>query len=968
MKKLLLLILLPLAVHSQNTIGLPDVINYSKQLYSAGLQNWDIKQDKNGIIYVANNEGLLTYDGRSWNLYPLPNKTIVRSLEIGPDNKIYVGGQDELGYFTPGINGRLHYSSLAQFIPAKDKIFGDVWDIIAFNKNVFFRSGNKIFKFANEAVATYYAPLEWSFLGTCNGRLYAHDHKTGLMVFENEAWSPLPVKAALPISDPVTNILPLNKDSALITTLKDGIFILTSTAITPLSSANNSFFATERIYAATAVNNEWLALATSNSGVYIVDLKGNIIQHFSGKEGLQNNNVLSIFLDRQSNLWLGLDNGIDFIAYNSAIKQINPVLQNGSGYTTIIHNNILYTGTSNGLYSVPLQPMKDLSFSKGNFIPVVNAKAQTWGLAEINNQLLVGNHEGAFVINNNIAQVISNNPGYWNFVPMSGTFPSAQIIAGNYKGLFFFDFNNGKFTQSGKVAGFDESSRFVALDKYDNTWVSHPYHGVYRISKNNDGSYKTVLYTDKQGLPSTLNNHIYKIKNEVVVAAEKGVFMYNRDKDSFEPSPFYSKLLGNQSIRYLKEDKEGNVWFIHEKTLGVIDFSAKEPAIIYLPELSNKMLSGFEFIYPVDANNIFLGGEKGFFHINYEKYKKNLPGLQVQLRAVRIISKTDSLLFGGYFKEVNEKQVQDAAAIPQIKDGWKTIRFEFSPSVFGYQSNLEYSYRIKGFDNNWSDWTQRTEKEYTNLPAGSYTFEVKVRSNLGNESEAAFYTFKILPPWYQTIWAKIIYLLLFAAALLALYKWQQKKFNLQQAKYEEEQKQLRYIHDLELSKTESEIVALRNENLEADINFKNSELASSAMHLVKKGELLTKIKEGLTHIMKVIDNPVANGEIKKLIKTLGEDDNIDKEWENFTKHFDKVHSDFVASLKEKHSTITGNELKLCAYLRMNLSTKEIAQLMNISVRGVEISRYRLRKKLGIASETNLFDYLMSINSNTDKPE
>jgi len=503
----------------------------------------------------------------------------------------------------------------------------------------------------------------------------------------------------------------------------------------------------------------------------------------------------------------------------------------------------------------------------------------------------------------------------------------------------------------------------VALDKYDNTWVSHPYHGVYRISKNNDGSYKTNLYTDKNGLPSTLNNHIYKIKNEVVVAAEKGVFIYNRDKDIFEPDPAYNNLLGNQSVRYLKEDKEGNVWFIHEKTLGVIDFSGKEPAIIYLPELRNKMLSGFEFIYPVDANNIFLGGEKGFFHINYEKYKKNLPDLQVQLRAVRIINKTDSLLFGGYFKDVNEKQEQDKAAIPQVKDGWKTIRFEFSSSVFGYQSNLEYSYRLKGFDDNWSNWSNRTEKEYTNLTAGSFTFEVKVRSNLGNESLPASYSFKILPPWYQTIWAKIIYLLLLVIGLFILYKWQQKKFDQQQQKYEEEQKKLLYIHELELSKTESELITLRNDKLETEINFKNSELASSAMHLVKKGELLTKIKEGLTHIMKAIDNPTANAEIKKLIKTLGEDDNIDKEWENFTKHFDKVHSDFVASLKEKHSTITGNELKLSAYLRMNLSTKEIAQLMNISVRGVEISRYRLRKKLGINSETNLFDYLMSISGN-----
>ncbi len=962
MKKLLLFIILPLAAKSQNTIGLPDVINYSKQLYSAGLQNWDIKQDKNGIIYVANNEGLLTYDGRSWNLYPLPNKTIVRSVEIGPDNKIYVGGQDELGYFAPGTNGRLQYHSLTQFIPAKDKSFGDVWDIIPFNRNIFFRSPNKIFKFSGEAVATYYAPQEWLFLGACNGHLYAHERETGLMIFENDAWSPLPSKESFQLADPVTNILSINKDSVLITTLKNGLFILSANNISTFASANNPFFATERIYAATAINNEWIALATNNSGVYIIDLKGNIIQHFSGKEGLQNNNVLSIFLDRQSNLWLGLDNGIDLVAYNSAIKQINPVVQNGSGYTAIIYKNTLFAGTSNGLYSVALQPMQDLSFSKGNFLPVANAEAQTWSLAEINNQLLLGNHEGAYIINNNAAQRISSIQGFWNFVPMSGTFPSAKIIAGNYKGLYFFDFNHGQFTTSGKVNGFDESSRFVALDQYDNTWVSHPYHGVFRISKNSDGSYKTDLYTDKNGLPSTLNNHVYKVKNEVVVATEKGVFVYNRDKDLFEPAPFYNKLLGNQSIRYLKEDKEGNVWFIHEKILGVIDFSRKEPAIIYLPELNNKMLSGFESIYPVDENNIFLGGEKGFFHINYEKYKKNLPDLQVQIRAVRIINKTDSLLFGGYFKEVNEKQVQDGTTIPQVKDAWKTIRFEFSTSLFGNQANLEFSYRLKGFDNNWSEWTKRTEKEYTNLPSGSYSFEVKVRSNLGNESGVASYSFKMLPPWYQTTWATIFYLLILGAALYMLYKWQQKKFLHQRLKHEEEQKKLSYIHELELNKTASELVELRNEKLEAEINFKNSELASSAMHLVKKGELLSKIKEGLTHIMKLFDNQQANTEVKKLIKTLGEDDNIDKEWENFTKHFDKVHSDFVSSLKEKHSTISGNEVKLCAYLRMNLSTKEIAQLMNISVRGVEISRYRLRKKLGINSETNLFDYLMGINN------
>ncbi|MBC7722838.1 MAG: transcriptional regulator [Pedobacter sp.] len=962
MKKLLLLLCLPLTIFCQNTIGLPSVINYPKQVYSAGLQNWDITQDKNGIIYIANNEGLLSFDGKNWSLFPLPNKTNVRSVAICNDNKIYVGGQDEIGYFEPAKNGLLQYHSLTELIPKKDRAFGDVWDIVPYKNSIFFRSINKIFKLSNQSFATYYSQTEWAYLSICNDHLYAQDSKFGIMNFSNNIWQPLFEKNELPANDPVTAILPLTNDSAIITTLKNGLLLLSKKGISTFPSANNQLFKNDRIYAATKINANTIALATNNNGIYIIDKKGNLIQSFSKTEGLQNNNVLSIFLDNQANLWLGLDNGIDFIAYNSAIKSITPALQNGSSYAAIIQGNQLFIGTSNGLFSVLLEPeKKDLSFSKGNFSIVKNTFGQVWSLNSINNQLLLGHHEGAFLVKNNTVQPFSPNNGFWNFTPTSTTFPTPQIIAGSYRGISFFNYKNGLFTEEQEVPNFHESSRFFAVDKDDNIWVSHPYHGIYKIVKNTTGLFKTYSYSNKNGLPSLLNNHVFKIKNDVVFATEKGIYTYDVLKDIFEPSVFYNKILGNQSLRYLKEDASGNIWFIHEKTLGVIDFSGKEPRIIYLPELTNKMLSGFEFIYPVNDNNIFVGGEKGFFNINYEKYKQTIPNLHIQIRGVRIIDKTDSLLFGGYFKDVNEPQLQNETDnVPKIKSHWKTLHLEFSSTLFGYQSNLTYSYRLKGFDDNWSVWGNRTEKEYTNLPAANYVFEVKVRSNLGNESAPATFAFKILPPWYQTIWAKIFYILLFCSFVYALNKWQHKKFEKKQAKIKEEQTRLVYIHELEINKTESELVTLRNEKLEADINFKNSELASSAMHLVKKGELLNKIKSELTHIMKGLDNPQAIAELKKLIKSLGEDDNIDLEWAHFTKHFDKVHSGFLAELKEIHPNITSNELKLSAYLRMNLSTKEIAQLMNISVRGIEISRYRLRKKLSIDTETNLFDYLIKI--------
>ncbi len=961
MKKFVVLLCLPFWAFSQNTIGLPDVFNYTKQAYLAGLQNWDIKQDKSGVLYFANNEGLLTFNGVNWNLFPLPNKTIVRSVEIGFDNRVYVGGQDELGYFSPAPNGQLQYHSLVNCVQAKDQSFGDVWDIVSYNKDIFFRSTNKIFKYTNETMAAFNAHSEWTFMTKAGDILYAHDYATGLKKFDNGVWVASFTQSGLPSNDPITAMIPQQDGTTMITTLKHGVYELNKTTIAPKSSfACNNLLQSERVYAATRINNDWIAFATSNQGVVIADAKGYIVQSFSKTEGLQNNNVLSIFLDNQSNLWLGLDNGIDMVAYNSAIKQINPILQNGSGYTAAIFNNKLYAGTSTGLYSVPLQTCKDLSFSKGNFDLVNNTKGQIWGLATINNQLLLADHDGASIIKENTAIPLATYPGFWNFLPLTNTFPASQMIAGNYKGLSFFDAKDEHFIPTKSLPDFTESSRFVAIDQWDNIWVSHPYHGVYKITSKKNEAYRINTYPGTKGLPSLLDNHVYKIKNEVVFATIRGVYQYLPQQDSFAPSPFYHQLLGNLSIRYLKEDMTGNIWFIHDKTVGVIDVTGKDPVIVYIPELTNKLLSGFEFIYPVDQNNIFLGGEKGFYHINYEKYKQTIPSLKTQVRSVKIVNKVDSLLFGGYFNEANDQQTQRKKDIPRVKSSWNTIRIEFSTPLYGYQSNVLYSYRLKGFEDNWCEWTKRTEKEYTNLPAGDYTFEVKTKNNLGTDETVATYSFKMLPPWYQTWWAYLLYFIMFLGANYLFFLWLKQKFRKQRARYEEEQKKLLYIHELERSKTDTELMRLNNEKLAAEINFKNSELASSAMHLLKKGDLLSKIKGDLTQVMKEIDNQHAIGELKRMIKSLNEDDHMDEEWEHFSNHFDNVHSDFLSELKELHPTVTPNELKLCAYLRMNLSTKEIAQLMNISVRGVEISRYRLRKKLAIQTETTLFDYLINI--------
>ncbi len=966
----LLLFIFPCFLPAQSYVGLREIISYEKQQYNAGAQNWDIRQDAQGRIYFANNEGLLSFDGIHWKLYPLPNKTIVRSLEFGKDNRIYIGAQDDIGYFTSDKTGKLAYTSLKYLLPETDKTFADIWDIASYGESVFFRSNNKIFQYSHNKITVFRPSTSWMYLGIDNDRLIAQERQRGLLAFKNGSWTALIEPALLPANFHITDITSLNKDSSIITTYRSGLYILTGDKLLPFKLSGMVADPNQTFSDAVKIDDENFIVGTYTNGFYLITTKGVVLENFSKKEGLQNSNVRSLFCDKNHNIWLGLDSGVDFIAFNSAIKHINPSIMNdGAGYSVAIYNNDLYFGLSNGIYRLPLSDVKDLSYIKDDFKCI--AGGQTWGLSVVNDNLLAGKDEGFFLVKNNTAIPVLKTTGYWTFQPLQNIQQGSITVAGNYHGVRLFESKDNTFIDKGPIGNLNEPSRYLVIDNNNTIWVSHPYRGVYKIelprqlSEAKNAAVK--LYTAANGLPSSLNNQVYKIKNKVVIATEKGIYEYNNRADTFEPSAYYKDIFADKGIRYLKEDPAGNIWFIQEKNMGVVDFTTLKPSIIYLPELKGKIMSGFEHIYPVNDNNIFVGGEKGFYHINFEKYKENNPPLNVYIRTIRASGgKKDSLLFGGYFGNVNEDKAQPNNIIPSVSHQWNSFYIEYSAPLFEQQSNIEYSYYLEGFDKEWSEWSKKSEKDYTNLLAGSYTFKVKARNNLRNESTVSRYSFTVLPPWYQTTIAYIFYGLLIITLAYLLYRKQQKKLLREREKHIEEQKRTVYLHQLELEKSEKEVVKLRNEKLEGEIQFKNTELASTAMHLMQKEEFLLKIKDELQHLNKIGKEKADPAEVKKILRILSEEEKLNEEWEQFSVHFDKVHSDFLVKLKEKYPSLKPHELKLCAYLRMNLSSKEIARLMSISVRGVEISRYRLRKKLDIPTETNLFQFLFDMQVNEFK--
>ncbi|MDA9554817.1 transcriptional regulator [Pelobium sp.] len=966
MKKLLLLSFIGLintVVYAQ--IGIPQISNYSNLTYKGGTQNWDIEQDKNGLMYFANNEGLLTYNGKYWKIYPLPHKTIIRSLKIAADGKIYVGAQDEIGYFFPEKNGVLKFHSLRELIPAKERQFADLWDIVLHQNEIYFRTTSKIFLLKDGVFSVYKSKGDWVFMGEAQNQVFAQDTSKGLFKVKDGIWEPVtdnPIFKKVT----VTAVLPYQGDTLLVTTNKNGLFLLKGNTVIKKNSPDDALFNKHRIYKAIQVNKDHYAFASISAGSFIVNKQGRVIQQFSYADGLQKNNIRCVFKDQNQNLWLGVDDGgIDFIAFNNAVKYIYPdSYKQTSGYATKILNNQIYIGTSNGLYYAPIDASNsDLSYSRTSFKEIPNTQGQIWNLNIINKKLLVAHEDGTYVIEDEIAKQIYHYPGTWLFEALSPYYPAKEIIAGTYNGLHHVVFENNEFKDAGAISGNNESLRFIVFDGDNNAiWASHPYRGIYRL--NLDASYqkiiKTTLFSAKDGLPSSLNNCVARIKNRIIVATEKGIFEFDEAKQKFYPSKLLGPIFGETLFQYLNEDQDGNIWFVTNKKVGVVDFHRKDKnrdySIVYFPELSDKVVAGFENIYPYNLKNVFIGSNRGIIHINYLKYLENIKPLTVNLTLVKTSGKADSTIFGGYFlKDGKISKIQDENQEITLPYENNSLHFEYASTLFEQEDNIEFSYQLKGFDKQWSVWSSKSEKDYTNLPFGTYTFLVKARNNLGNESKPVSFTFTVNPAWYQTWW---FYLLCLCLLCLMVYLLIQR----QKRKHEQEQEYLKKSYQLEIEHNENEIVKLQNEKLESEVNFKNKELATATMHLVQRGKLLTKIKEELLPIVKTENAENAPQEFKRILSLLNEAERADSDWEQFAVHFDHVHSNFLTKLKERIPSLSANDLKLCAYLKMNLSSKEMAQLLSVSIRAVEVSRYRLRKKLDVSSDTNLFDYLMEITA------
>ncbi len=939
-------------------LGTPPTRNFSKKTYRAGTQNWEAAQDRQGVLYWANNEGLLRYDGVNWTILPVANNTIVRSVAINDAGLIFVGAQSELGYFEPNKRGGLQYHSLVGALPESWRTFEDVWDIAFLNGDVFFRTNRVVFQYSGNRLIPHEPGAELHAMFVAGPELLVQTGLSQLVTFRNGAFVPY---AQIPeLGSALTASLPWAGDTILFSSLKNGLFYLSGGQFGRWPTAFDQLLRDNRIYHAAALPDYQLALGTSLDGLLVLDRQRRIARHLNNKNGLQNNNILSTFCDRAGNVWLGLDNGIDYLILNAAFTSILPDGDlKGTGYAATVHEGNLYLGVSNGVYAAPwktfYRPDEEPFFKK-----IPGSNGQVWSLNTRGNELLMGHHEGAFKLENGALRRLSPLSGAWTFVQLSERY----LLGGAYSGLFLYRKTASGWSFERQVEGLTESCRIMVRDDNGAVWISHPYRGLYRVQWSEEQAERVEVqfFNAANGLPSDLNNYVFQIAGKAVFATEKGLYRYDSANNRFAPDAEFNHVLGSPTrLRYLQEDERGNIWFATANEVGILKVDdlglKKEIRKVVFPELNGKLVGGFEFVYPADESTAIIGAEQGFLLYHTPKRTASDTLLDVVFYHISAAGQRDSVLFG---MGNSALQPDETDLGPVLAAGWNNLRFAFSATDYSQPELLQYRTRLVGYDRDWSDWLTETTRVYTNLSAGEYTFEVQARRLGGAESKTLRYSFRIRPPWYSSITAWVFYFFAFISLMGWVLYRQRKKLELEKAELTETHQQKEAQHLLAVEQSKAALTEVQHEKLAAEIQFKNQELASVTMHLVQKGEILLTIQEALNHILEKSTHPAVKKEIQQLLNLLDFDTKLDEDWELFTFRFDQVHVDFLRHLREKYPQLSTSDHKLCAFLRMNLSTKEIAPLLNISVRGVEASRYRLRKKLNLPNEVNLTDFIMSI--------
>lgn len=909
--QILFLCLFSLFVNGQEL--LPFVENFTKSDYNGDNQVWNVSQGNDNAMYFANNRYFLRYNGVKWEKYTLPDKTIIRSIFIDGD-KVYSGSYGEFGYWKR-IDGKMVYFSLSK---EKNVFKGnlnneEVWKIFKHENKMYFQTFNEIYVKDGDKIESVKFPAMVSYCYIIDNQIYVATVTNGVYIMKGkkfirkENWDIL--------NENVIHHIEKNNGTLYIFTKNKGVFKVVNDQLVAWDNPLNAIVKQEILVTAKFVDKNTLVIGSGLQGVYIVNLNNGSYKNINRQNALKNNDILSIGVDKENDLWLGLDNGICHIEINSPINIFSDnsgIL--GSVYSlSPIQNGYLFA-TNHGIFTCKNKTLQ--------VIP--NSQGQVWDIYKNGNEFIIGHNDGTFTYDEN--SLVRKNPVNGGWKILKSDYENV-FFQGHYSGVTVYE-NPNDLTKWKYLDGLKKPIRNIAQNKAGEIWAADNYRSLYRIQY--DKSFKTTKVENISQLNGIKNDFAVKIfsyKNEMLFLIDNSWYEYNSISGKLEKDKIFNATFKNISDIIPIDDE--NFIVLKNGLLYAISQVGNDFVWELIPEKYYEGRLIFENIkVNKTGNHLLMNLDDGFISFEINKKKKKIEGVYAEA-----------------FYQGN--LVHDDLKIKYNQP----IEINVITKFYGY-SRPDLFYKLN--DSKHFVPIKNGQLILNNLSSGNQDLEFFYNDGR-NYVKIATYEFYVAKPWYFSIWMILVYVLVISGSFFLYYRWNKIRYIEKIKLNEEELKHQKEILELEL-KAENKLKLQEYEKhiLEIEIQNKAYEVAGKSLSIAKQSEMIDSIQQILE-----TETEVSNikSKIKKSIKINALNKN---EWESFEHNLMQSNEDFVHKLSNKYPILTSKDIKLCIYLKMNLSSKEIAPLMNISFRGVELHRYRLRKKLELLPDESLSKFMINV--------
>ncbi|MBI3131510.1 MAG: hypothetical protein HYZ13_09305 [Acidobacteria bacterium] len=749
--------------------GIPFLRSFTPKDYHAAPQNCAVAQDRRGVMYFGNSDGVLEYDGAQWRLIPTTRRTVVRSLALGKDGRIYVGAQGEFGVLAPDPSGRLAFVSLQDRVPDRDRNFTEVWRTLTTSLGIFFSTDERLFLFDGAQVRSWRPSKAFHLSFVVNDRLYVQEVGRGLEILEGEILKPL-LGGARFDRDRIFVMLPWEPGRILIGTQRGGFLVYDGATFAPFPTEVDRFLKTHLLYNGCLLADGTLALATTRGGAVLLDRKGKLVRVLDADVGLPSDGVYALFPEAGRGLWMALARGICRAELPARMTQFDARTGlRGAVYSLCRHEGVLYAGTGTGVSRL----------GPSGFRPLAGIEGQSWNLLSTEDSLLVANNRGVYEVHGDQVRLV--RPCATNALSLCRSHGNpAQVYVGLLDGLAVLrQGRDGHWLDGGKVPGIGEQVFSLAEAADGSLWAGTLVQGVLRMAFPKDqptGPPVVERFGIAQALPSMNHNLVYSVGGDLRLATHAGVYRYDSQARRFEADPRFARMFpeGPRWLSVLREGRDGRLWMnpVNElQGLRETGFALPEPAgsfrwePVRFPSMAD---SPIEAILPEKDGVVWLGGPEGLLRLDPSVPGPGGGSFKALIRSITVNG--DRVLHGGALEADPKSQI--------LSRSENALRFGYSAPFFVQESTTRFRSLLEGLDRQWSTWSGDTRREYTNLPPGSYRFRVQAQNVYGQVSEEDVFAFRIPRPWWMTWWARGLGALAMGIPVTGLAWWAVFRFRL----------------------------------------------------------------------------------------------------------------------------------------------------------------------------------------------